>query len=122
MAAAVVRAMWSRQWSGVENHRAYLYRAVLNEAHSSARSAMRRRARELRVAASEPSVVHQPDVRPDVLEAIGRLSVRQRAVIFLTYWDGLTPAEIGTRLAISEGSVRRHLARARSKLRRMIDD
>lgn len=122
MAAAVVRAMWSRSWPDVENHRAFLYRAVLNEARSQARSAMRRRARERKAAATAPTVVHVPEVRPDILEAVGRLSVRQRAVVFLTYWDGLTPDGVARVLGISEGSVRRHLARARARLRRLIDE
>jgi RNA polymerase sigma-70 factor (ECF subfamily) len=57
-----------------------------------------------------------------VLDAIGRLSVRQRAVVYLTYWDDLEPADAAERLGISEGSVRRHLARARANLRRTLRD
>jgi RNA polymerase sigma factor (sigma-70 family) len=57
-----------------------------------------------------------------VLDAIGRLSVRQRAVVYLTYWDDLDPAATAELLGISEGSVRRHLARARANLRRTLRD
>jgi DNA-directed RNA polymerase specialized sigma24 family protein len=38
VAEAVMRVMWSKQWDGVTDHRAYLYRAVLNEARMLARS------------------------------------------------------------------------------------
>lgn len=116
---AVISAMTSRRWPDVENRRAYLYRSVLNQARMHHRSTMRRRARELRAAPSE--AMDMPEIRPDVLDAVGRLSPRQRASVFLTYWEGLTPAEVASRLGVSEGSVRRHLARARSRLRGQLD-
>ena len=119
---AVVKAMWSKAWPSVRNHGAYLYRSVLNEARMHHRGTMRRRARELAVGAKEPQLAHPVDVRPEVLAAVGRLSVRQRAVVFLTYWEGLQPHEIGNRLGIGEGSVRRHLARARQRLRGMLHE
>ncbi len=99
LSVAVIRALASSQWPGVSNRRAYLYRSVLNAARS------RRRAEQ-----------------PEVLVAIGRLSVRQRAVVYLTYWDDLDPAAAAELLGISEGSVRRHLARARANLRRTLRD
>jgi RNA polymerase sigma factor (sigma-70 family) len=117
---AVIRAMTSKNWPSVENPRAYLYRSVLNEARMHHRSTMRRRAREQRSYRDEPSFI--PEVRPEVLEAVGRLSPRQRATVFLTYWEGLTPAEVAARLAVTEGSVKRHLARARHRLRGLLDD
>ena len=62
-------------------------------------------------------MVELPEYRPEVLAAVRRLSVRQRAVVVLAYWEQLTAGEIAGQLGISEGSVHRHLARARSKLR-----
>jgi RNA polymerase sigma factor (sigma-70 family) len=56
-----------------------------------------------------------------VREAVGTLSLRQRAVVVLTYWADLDPATIAERLGISDGSVRRHLARARARLREALD-
>ncbi len=117
---AVIRAMTSRNWTQVTNHRAYLYRSVLNQARMHHRSTMRRRAREMR--AFQHDTVDMPDVRPEVLEAVGSLSPRQRASVFLTYWEGLTTGEVAARLATSEGSVKRHLARARRKLRGVLDE
>ena len=120
LSVAVIQALASSQWPGVSNRRAYLYRSVLNAARSRRRAEQLRRARETRYGA--PSVWEPPQVRPEVLDAIGRLSVRQRAVVFLTYWDDLGPADAAERLGISEGSVRRHLARARANLRRTLRD
>ena len=117
---AVVRAMWSENWSSVRDHRAYLYRAVLNEARMLARSSARRRVREQRTAVRVAT--HELEFRPDVAEAVGRLSVQQRATVFLTYWEGLTQDEVGERLGISIGSVKRHLSRARSRLKDSIHE
>jgi RNA polymerase sigma factor (sigma-70 family) len=120
VADAVVRALSSRSWLGVENHRAYLTRAVLNEARMHHRSTLRRRAREARNATDD--VVYDAVPRPEVLEQVARLSLRQRAVVVLVYWDDLDQRTVADRLGISEGSVRRHLARAHVKLRRLLDD
>ncbi len=115
VAEAMVRVMWSRRWPLVENYKAYLYRAVLNEARMHHRSTMRRRAREQRASITE--TLYPSEVRPEVLEAVGRLSPQQRAAIFLTYWEGLSVEEVATRLGVRPGSVKRQLARARNKLR-----
>ena len=54
------------------------------------------------------------------MAALAGLPLRQRAVVFLTYWADLTPAAVAVELGISEGSVRQHLARARRTLRRTL--
>jgi RNA polymerase sigma-70 factor (ECF subfamily) len=117
---ACLRSFASPRWRTVDNHRAYLYRAVLNHAHSHHRATLRRRVREMRSAPREAT--WSPDVDFDVLAAVDRLSVRQRAVVVLTYWEDLRPAEVASRLGISEGSVKRHLNRARSRLREQLDE
>jgi RNA polymerase sigma factor (sigma-70 family) len=119
VAEAVMRTMWSRAWPSVHNQRAYLYRAVLNESRSHWRRAMRRRAKEME-AAARVTPDDPPEIRPEVLEAVGRLSSRQKAVVFLTYWDDLRPGEIAGLLGLSEGTVRSHLAKGEKRLRRML--
>lgn len=120
VSAAVLRSISSKRWSTVENARAYLYQAVVNQARNEFRDRQRRWAKELRAAVDDRS--HMSEYRPDVLEAVKALSLRQRAVVVLSYWEGLPVSEIGPRLGISEGAVRRHLARARSRLRVMLDE
>jgi RNA polymerase sigma factor (sigma-70 family) len=120
VSVAVVNALSSRTWSTVDNRRAYLFRCVLNAARAGHRSDTRRERREARVL--DRGVVEAPDARPDVLDAVRALSPRQRAVVYLTYWDDLDPTAIAGLLDISEGSVKRHLARARNHLRRKLDD
>jgi RNA polymerase sigma factor (sigma-70 family) len=116
---AVLKCLGSPRWPGVSERRSYLYRSVYNEAARFHRSTSRRRSREARTAT--PESVEAPEVRPEVLSAVALLSVRQRAVIVLTYWDDLDPAAIARLLDISDGSVRRHLARGRSRLKEVLD-
>ena len=120
MATAFVKAMSSPSWRAVREPRAYLYRAVLNEARTWTR---RRSARPLHEAAAarraepfEPATID-----PAVAAAVASLSLRQRAVVVLAYWADLAPDDIADRLGISEGAVRRHLARARARLREVLN-
>lgn len=122
LSGAVVKALASPRWPAVADRRAYLYRSVFNEAQTWLRRAGQRpmfEARAVRGAAVDRWEL--PTLRPDVRRAVARLSVRQRAVIVLTYWADLDPRSVAARLGISEGSVRRHLARARARLREVLD-
>ncbi|MGB5169049.1 MAG: RNA polymerase sigma factor [Acidimicrobiia bacterium] len=115
---AWMKASQAARWESVDNKRAYLYRTVLNTARSHHRSTLARRVREQRSASRDRIELNEPDI--DVLAALGRLSMRQRAVVVLTYWEGLTASEVAEALEVSEGSVKRHLARARSRLREIL--
>ena len=115
---AVLAAFRSPAWSKVENQRAYLYRAVLNRSLSVRRSDARRVARELRVAGSEPVAAGESSL--DAQRALADLSPQQRAVVYLTFWEDLTPAQVAALLDVSEGTVRKQLARAREQLRRIL--
>ena len=115
---ALVAAFASPGWPSVENQRAYLYRAVLNRSLSMRRSDARRVAREERVATSDSVVAGESSV--DAQRALAVLSPQQRAVVYLTYWDDLTPTQVAALLGVSEGTVRKQLARAREQLRRIL--
>lgn len=117
---ACLRAFRAPRWPQVTNHRAYLYRSVLNHARSHHRSTLRRRVREFK--AAPPAVTWPTEIDVDVLAAVERLSVQQRAAVVLTYWEDLGADEVAHRLGISEGTVKRHLARARSRLRELLDE
>lgn len=117
---AVVRAMWSKGWESVENQRAYLYRAVLNQAKMHHRTVSRRRLREAEAARVVVGTVPGPQI--DVWDALSRLGVAERAVLYLKYWEDLSEASIARRLTVSERTVRRRLSSGRHTLRRMLDD
>ena len=55
----------------------------------------------MRSASPEQVWVTEPDL--DVLAAVARLSVQQRAAVILTYWEDLTQNEVAARLGISIG-------------------
>lgn len=114
---ALVRVMWSDGWDEVENQRAYLYRAVLSQARMHRRASIRRRDRERRAV---EVVVGSTNGEVDVWEALGHLSVEERAVVFLAYWEDLSEVHAAERLGISERTVRRRLGRARDKLGRLL--
>lgn len=105
-------------WSRARDVRAFLFGAVANRARMHHRQNARRRQREQQLVASRPS--HVDDVVEPVegqVEAFAGLSVQQRAVIHLTYWHGLSVSEVAETLDVGDGTVRRQLARARSRLR-----
>jgi RNA polymerase sigma factor (sigma-70 family) len=117
---AMVRSMWSDRWDDVANQRAYLYRSVVSQAQMNHRSKTRRHARE-RQAASLP-VGASPNSEVDVWVALGHLSVIERSVVFLTYWEDLSEIDAASRLGVSERTVRRHLNGGRHKLGRLLHD
>lgn len=118
VSAAFLRAFSSPRWSAVEDHRPYLYRAVLNESRQTGRSSRRRLARELSVARSDQ--VEPDDLRLEVAGAVASLSMQQRAVVYLTYWFGMTASETATALGLSQRATERHLHSARVLLRRSL--
>ncbi|XAS71298.1 RNA polymerase sigma factor [Micrococcaceae bacterium Sec5.1] len=55
-----------------------------------------------------------------VLDAIELLAPKEREVLLLTYWDGLTAVEVSQLLNISATAVRMRLHRARKELGRIL--
>jgi len=110
---AVLSAMTSAHWSAVTNKRAYLYRCVLNEASRARRRNDRRMSHNLASVADEVSPL---EVDQDVLMAVRKLTMRQRAVVFLTYWVDLAPSEVARTLDCSQRTVERELMTARRRL------
>lgn len=102
----------------IDEFRRYLLRSVTNAAFEQSRSRRRRQARELKAAAASLVPAHESEL--DVRRAVAELSVQQRAVIYLTYWEDLDTNQIASLLEITTASVRRHLARARARLRKVL--
>lgn len=120
VSSAVIRVM-NRKLDSIRNPKAYLFQAVANEARNLKRGEARRREREAGTS-SRLEVVQLSEPYPEVRAAVEGLSVRQRAVVYLAYWEDLTVQTIAEHLSISSGSVRRHLARARRNLRRALHE
>lgn len=122
VSVAFVGAMSSGALAAATQPRAYLYRCVLNAARSDARSAGRRHRREQRDASRSSTTIPGPEADPEVWAALGNLSERQRAVVYLTYWMDLSPESIAELLDLSTGSVKKHLDRGRTALRSTLGD
>ena len=113
-ATVMARVLHGDTWREIENLRAYLYRSVTNEARSQSRATRRRWMREaLDVRSRSTSDVF---VRAEVLAAVRQLSVRQRAVVFMTYWLGATADDVASDLGVSVRTVERELTTARRRL------
>ena len=115
---AVLQAFASPNWRLIENRRAYLFRSVLNHANTFHRSTSRRRRRDTVVALRNPAASTDAEPSVDAQTALSTLSTQQRAVVYLAYWEDQTPVQIAELLDISEGSVRKQLARGREQLRK----
>lgn len=115
VSTVVVRVLNRRRLSDLEDARSYLYRSVLNEARSLVR---RRRRQKL-----EPGFDVLPaDVEPEILAAVLDLPPRQRAAVYLKYWQDLTVAETAELMGCRPGSVKRYLHIARNRLREVFQD
>lgn len=115
---AMLRVFSSGRFEHVREPRAYLFRTVHNEAARRTKRSALSAAKELLAPKPAP-----PDLQPnlDHLGVFAVLSVRERAVIYLTYWQDLPILEVADYLGINDGTVRRYLARARTKLRKELD-
>jgi RNA polymerase sigma-70 factor (sigma-E family) len=98
---------------------AYLRKSVVNRS----RSALRRRRTARGYAPPRSIESARPDERAvlaeehrEILAALDRLAPRQREVLVLRYWSGLSEAEIAETLGISRGSVKSTASRALDQL------
>lgn len=124
-AADLVQGVLERvgsRWSKVrraDDPLAYVRRAMAND-HVSR---WRRNRREIpvheipeRIRAERDRLDGEP-----VWQALGDLPPRQRAVIVLRYYEGMSEAEIADALNISRGTVKSQASRALDKLRAVLD-
>lgn len=116
VADAMVTVFERVDLAAMANPRAYLFTCVLNQARSDARRDAARRQRERFVGRRDGAA--PPPTIADELGVLAVLSTRERAVIYLTYWEDLTVGDVADHLGLSDGTVRRYLARARAKIRK----
>jgi RNA polymerase sigma-70 factor (sigma-E family) len=122
--AAFARAYSS--WPKVRrtgNPEAYVRRIVINENRNRFR---RQRVTErltgappesARAGTTSADTTRQYDERSALMAALQRLGPRQRAVVVLRYWLGLTEAETAAELGCSVGTVKSQASRALATLR-----
>lgn len=57
------------------------------------------------------------DADPDLVAALGQLDERDRELLLLVYWEGLTPSRASRALGLAPAAARTRLWRSRRKLR-----
>lgn len=111
-------------WARIEDRsaaRAYAQRILVNTAASWFRRKGWRN--ELPTAdLVETTYVSDPSTRPAVIDALGQLPPRQRAVVVLRYYEDLSVAETADALGCSTGTVKSQTADAFVNLRRLLGE
>ncbi|KRF36510.1 SigE family RNA polymerase sigma factor [Nocardioides sp. Soil805] len=70
----------------------------------------------------DASYTRDPSTRPAVVDALGQLPPRQRAVVVLRYYEDLSVAETADALGCSTGTVKSQTFEAFAKLRVLLGD
>lgn len=108
------------QWRRIrDDPEAYVRRVMVNENISRWR---RRRWREQSTDTVPEQLAHGPD-RAELMavrDALRTLAPRQRAVIVLRYYEGLSEAEIAATLGIAQGTVKSQARAGLASLRRAL--
>lgn len=104
----------------LSNPAGYLFRVLTNLAHDRGRRHAREVRRDVRLTIDSRATYQPVEWDPRVAGAVAALTVRQRAVVYLAYWEDLTESAIADRLGVHVGTVRRHLHRARAQLREVL--
>lgn len=122
--ARLLRARDGRGGPAAGAELAYLRRSVVNLANSRWRrlAVARRHAPALAVAEVADDDPGAGTRSAAVRAAVAALPARQRACVALHYFDGLSDVEVAAALAISTGSVKTHLHRARAALAARLED
>ena len=115
---AFLRTTRDPSWFEIEHLDRYLLRAVRNEALNLWRQRRRRWQRDLAAVRPDSFTDAAPEI--DLLRAVAALSVEQRSVVFLAYWEDMTETEIAAVLDRSRSSIHRTLVRSREQLRKAL--
>ena len=116
--AEVFRIAWSHHQSGGELSLPWVYKTLRNVVGNEYRRLSRRpEFEDLEMAYSAATVPMQSvDDDVDIRSVMMELSLAERELLFMAYWEDLTRAEIAEILGCSEGAVRVRLLRARKNL------
>lgn len=116
-----------RRWrrGGIQQPRAYIRRAVVNETNSRFRRlALERREAERR-SGDERGVRGAEDQLADrdaVFRALHRLPARQRTAVVLRYYSDLSEAEAAEVMGVSVGTVKSSVSRGLERLRSLLGE
>lgn len=119
---AVLLKMMRVPWESIENPLAYARRSITNEVASRGRRRVKLRSVTPKliggVEATIPDTADAVLDRQQLMQAMERLSVRQRTVLVLRYFEDLDDRATAEILGCSTATVRSVSARALTKLRK----
>jgi RNA polymerase sigma-70 factor (sigma-E family) len=119
-----VARRWPRVRSMDQPH-AYARRILINLATDGARSRARRRVELEPPSASSAERSVDPlaalDTHAELVDALGQLPPRQRAVLVLRYFNDLTEAQAAEVLGCSPGTVKSNASRGLARLREVFE-
>jgi len=117
------------RFRGESSFKTWLFAVIRRTAGERRRRQRVQRLALLRLA--EQPASQSPDPGADVAsgqlaarlrEALSGLSLRQREVLHLVFYAGLSVEQAGEAMGVSLGSARTHYARGKSKLRRLLEE
>jgi RNA polymerase sigma-70 factor (ECF subfamily) len=108
--AVVGRTLRRVQLSELGNAKGYLLKAVLNEARGRGRRPVSVELGDTLTAGADPGMA-------EIIDVLMELPTRQRAAIYLHYWEGLSVDEVAAAMAVGPGTVKRYLHLGREKLK-----
>lgn len=123
-ATAEAFARMLRKWKRVDNPRAYVRRAVVNEVNSRFRRLRLERAEAQRHHGDDRGARGQEENVADrdaMLRALAELPRRQRTAVVLRYYQQLTETETAEVMDCAVGTVKSNTARGLDRLRVLLD-
>jgi RNA polymerase sigma-70 factor (ECF subfamily) len=123
LAADVVQQAFVQLWadwpriSRYESPATWVARVAISRLRDHERSVRRLAAALLRLGRQAHSESVSPGDRLDITAALARLPLRQRLAVVLYYLDDRPISQVAGLMGVSEGTVNRHLFRAREALR-----
>jgi len=116
VSTVVLRILARRRLDDLDEPRAYLFRAVLNECKT------RLSRRQTHLSITEAGGMPADEPRSHIIQAVLDLPPQQRAATYLVYWAGMTVAETADLIGIRPGTAKRYLHLARRTLKGVLDE
>jgi RNA polymerase sigma-70 factor (ECF subfamily) len=120
VSTVVLKVLTRRNLSDLDDPRAYLFRSVLNESRSWART---RKAKSLALSRLiEQEAFDGPESviveRLTAADAVWKLSPRHRSAAYLVYWLDLPLEEAAHLMGVTTGAVKRYVHEVREQVRK----
>lgn len=117
-------------YKGQSSFRTWLFGVIRMVARETLRRSRRRERLDVRAAGhlslvaepEAPDAVERSDMTRRLLEALALLPDRQREVLHLVFYEGLSVAEAAEVLTIGVGSARTHYARGKERMKRLLGE